>query len=215
MLIFSGISGSYCKASLCPNLQCPSSCYGFDGADCTCLPKGCNVEININPDAENKPFCQGGKVKCTLGRPACKEEKERPVCGSSFGFTGKLSGPGCTQRTARSNPYFNHGAAFCVFPDDLLIDTLDCRKRVLCKKNKGRIKPCREDRSLCKCVCAFKVKNQKNTPRCTILDEVKCNKKLTATCSNPLNVPKCDDGKLYCFNTGESSVDLVDKVTCK
>lgn len=216
-LIFSilGLSNlSNHSVAICPGVQCPGSCYGIEGSDCTCLPKGCDeIEPTLSTDAaKNPPFCVNGKVNCKSGKPVCKSFIRIPTCGSNFGFTGKLSGPGCTNR-ARS--LIDLGAVSCKTIDDLAIEGLGCTKKGLCKNLQSRKKPCRVDRLLCKCVCPFEIRKQKHTPICNLDDIPFCAKHFIPTCTNPDNIPKCDNGKLFCFNVPGNFADLADKIICQ
>lgn len=118
--------------SVCPNVVCPPPCEAIEGANCQCLPLGCE-NAYLSTDAKtNKPFCRKGKIKCKIGSPACKGrffKGDKPICGSKFGYTGELAGPGCTTRRSTDerreieNILFNHGAAVCEIPPPITLVT--------------------------------------------------------------------------------------------
>ena len=180
----------------------------------------CQVEIPCNSSSSGgfvpgTPFCSNGQVMCNSGVPACVNILiPIPVCGSTFGFTGELGGPGCTNL---SRTLFNAGAASCAPPARVALSTdeLQCTKNNLCPQNKKRVEPCRENKASCECVCPFNLKHQKNTPRCSKNDLPVCSKDLLPICSNPNNAAACYKGKLFCQDIDVGPIDLTDKVFCR
>lgn len=158
------------------------------------------------------PYCTGNNIKCDVGTPACPNN-EIPACGSVFGFTGELAGPGCTDQ---GNNFFDHRAAFCRSNIKSFTNIeLRCDKENLCPKNRKRFQACRDDKTTCKCVCPFKTKARKHTPACDNEDHPICSGKLTPTCTNPSNFAVCYDKKLVCHNKDTGAIDLTDIVECK
>lgn len=163
----------------------------------------------------NKPFCEKGKVKCPMGTPICKAYRPSnkfPICGSKLGLMGSLSGPGCASKLYFT---FDRGAVVCKTREELATEGVECKKKDLCKNQRDRKKSCREDRVLCMCICAFETRNQKYTPRCNTDETPVCAKNFIPTCTGPNNIPKCENGKLFCFNVQNNVVDLSDKITCQ
>ena len=161
------------------------------------------------------PFCSNGEVICSVGVPTCPDFLTPiPECGSNFGFTGDLSAPGCTNKT---RTIFDTKNIVCTQPDRLLssLNQTECNKKNLCPDRRNRIESCREDRTLCKCVCPFSLKNQKYTPRCNETNLPICSKDLLPICSNQNNTATCYEGKLFCQDTDTGLIYLTDKVYCQ
>ena len=95
------------------------------------------------------------------------------------------------------------------------LNQLSCLSSNLCPSDRTRFKPCREDETLCKCICQFKTRNEKHTPSCSNADIPVCPGKLTPVCSNPKNKPVCDGGILFCEDIETLSIDLEDNIFCK
>lgn len=212
------VSGQF---TVCSGKQCSPPCYAIEGSDCSCIPKGCDGSLNnsLSIDVLDEAFCKDGKVLCKNGStPACRgnDKDLKPVCGGwLFGFGGGLSGPGCAKRFARKYSYFDKGAIYCRTQKPLSPDSTSCKKKTLCDRKSKRKKSCRDDRVLCKCVCPFRIKNQKNTPSCDENDKPTCPKNLSPICSLPGNIAGCEGGKLFCKNVSTGAIDLLDKILCK
>lgn len=207
---------SYAQEILCPDVVCVAPCIAFDGSTCECLPKGCKQGLTTdsttttNNTPTNTPFCINNEVVCADGIPRCIGTNRKPVCGSALGFREEFSGPGCTNKRRR---FFDPQGIFCDLSADILLPDKKCKTKKLCKS--ARKKSCREDRTLCKCICQFETDKVKHTPKCNKFDEAICPKKLTPSCSNPNNKPTCNGRKLFCETTDGTLVDLADKVICK
>ena len=217
-LFFVSVLPGSALIEICPGKVCSPPCYGIEGSDCSCAPRGCDglPDGSLSIDVlSSKPFCKHGKVLCNQGVPDCRNKDLRPVCGGwLFGFRAGLSGPGCTKRYARTYSYFDKTNVYCR-TQALSPGAASCTQSELCDKNSKRKKPCREDRFLCQCVCPFEIQNQKYTPSCNANDKPKCPKNLVPKCSLSSNAVGCEGGKLYCKSVVTGAIDLKDKIFCK
>ena len=166
----------------------------------------------------NIPFCENNSIKCQTGTPACPSDGV-PVCGSIFGFSGSLGGPGCVNPAMTA---FDYNLAFCrsLLSKILPVETntpvqIKCESKEQCPKEKTRFKPCRFDLTSCKCECPFEVKKEKHTPRCNKKDKPICSGDFKAVCNKEENDPECNSGKLFCRNSSSATIDLIDRVRCK
>ena len=166
----------------------------------------------------NTPSCSGGVVTCSpSGAPTCPTGYI-PVCGSVLGLRGSFAGPGCYSRLRQ---YFYIGQVTCVPPSRVVSPVssfnkeIKCNEKNLCRVNNKRTEPCRDDLSLCKCACAFTVRYQKQTPRCSKNDLPECLNGSTPRCRKTTNVPQCYDSKLVCQDLDVGQIDLSDLVYCK
>ena len=183
------------------------SCFGGIGA-CIGTSSG-----SSSSSGSTIPYCSSGQITCDIGVPACNSGNA-PTCGSNFGLPPVFAGQGCL--TPNMN-LFIVGDAFCAATQRVTLEknaTCDS-KRNLCPSNRKRYSHCREDKNSCQCVCQFKSKRQKRTPRCTKQDQVVCSKNFTPRCSKPNNQPICSDGKLLCVDQKLRTVDLQDIILCK
>lgn len=203
------VSTSSSSSSGCGPIICPLGCLPNP---ITCMCVCSSSSSSSSSGGLNPPFCTSGQVRCNSGVPSCTSGNI-PVCGSIFGFTGDLAGPGCTDQAMT---FFNHNSAFC--RPNLRIPSLNkiisCDKN-LCDYSKGRFQPCREDQYFCKCVCPFVTRNQKQTPRCNQFDQATCSNNSIPLCTKTSNRAVCYDYKLFCQDIDVGFIDLVDKVFCK
>ena len=214
---------------LCPSGQAPCcilfsdeagcsnglSCYGgrgFCGVSSS-SSSGSTSSSSSSSGGFGAPFCSiSGQILCSPGVPTCSSGLI-PTCGSVFGLPPEFAGPGCV---TQSMQLFFPGIAFCTAALRVTSsEQLSCDEdKKLCPSNRERFKNCREDRASCRCVCQFKTKREKYTPRCSADNQAICSKGLTPTCSDPLNEPVCSGDKLFCRRKESSAIDLGDFVSC-
>ena len=187
-------------------------------ATCTrcayCRSTSSSTSTSSTSGGGSSPTCDNNKnIICASGTPTCRNNRTA-ICGSRLGFTGSLTGPGCYGYGS-----FDLGAASCASASSFRVDKsnkFSCESSNLCPSNRARFNPCREDKTICECSCSFKLENSRHTPRChKIYDVADCPGRLTPTCSNPNNMPSCDNGILFCVDTDTLSIDLEDDVSCK
>lgn len=141
--------------TICPGVKCLPPCTGLEGSNCTCLPLGCEVPSLSNPGLSldtKTPFCVDSEIMCNTGIPFCKSGK--PTCGSKFGYSGDLAGPGCKQKYAGIATSFYRGTALCGVAQAKPSPKKKCKTKNLCT-SKQRSDSCSPDRTLCKCICPF------------------------------------------------------------
>ena len=235
-----GIKCSNCSTStiVCPSTHPFTRCIGGSLPGCcnqslggSCIqdvycPVGASTSTSSTSggstsggtSSSNIPFCSSGLVICNSSTPTCLNGNT-PICGSTFGFTGNLAGPGCTNSTMT---FFDHGQAFCRSQFRVTDEqsgknesASSCSKSKLCPE--GRYyKSCREDRTLCDCICPFSFDlGKRMVPLCDKYDEIVCAGNKSPKCSNEKNIPDCTNGKLYCKDIDNEKIDLVDKIYCQ
>ena len=173
--------------------------------------------INVGPPGDmlpdeinNVPNCLNDNLSCNSGLPTCLTG-DIPICGSAFGLSGDLAGPGCADKLFS---FFENDDSYCstqIMTFSQEVET--CEKTSLCPSHRKRFALCREDKVFCKCVCPFKFKRDIPTARCYD-DEPTCPGTLEPKCLQDGNSPICVDGKLLCGDEG-GFVDLIDTVSCK
>lgn len=212
-------------ATICPGVICPVPCNALEGSDCTCLPEGCDVPVpSTSSSGLIRPVCKSGKVVCDVGTVECEEYKGRiPVCGSKYGYSGDVAGPGCTDDSLPNDfkigedIYFWGGSAFCKVGSStrkkkLKLTEKDCKKENLCESFPTT---CREDRTLCKCICPFDSNRERFIPKCSSDDVAFCEEGLTPTCTKDRLTAGCNGGVLFCLNPKTGAISLRTKIKCK
>ena len=192
------------------------SCFGGQGScivSSSTSSSGGSSSTSSSSSGGNNPFCLNGQIMCNIGTPTCPTG-QTPDCGSNYGLTGEFSGQGCI--TQSMNFFFVNGA-FCSQSQRVISSTQQIQtcESNLCPTNRERFQSCREDRTSCKCVCPFKTKNEKTTPRCDSNNQPACSDKLNPICSRLSNIVVCLDGKLLCQDKGSGSIDFTDIIFCK
>lgn len=133
-----------------------------------------------------------------------------PDCGSNYGLTGTFAGQGCA---SPSMDLLSLGTTPC---SSLANHVSSCENsESLCPANRKRFESCREDKTSCKCVCQFKTRNEKTTPRCNSNDVPVCSSKSNPVCSKLNNTPVCLDGKILCQDKDSRTIDFTDIISCK
>lgn len=123
-----------------------------------------------------------------------------------------MAGAGCID-DART--FFDSDVVICSNESNQFNQVRTCRRNILCPRSRKRFAACREDKTLCKCVCPFKIKKQRFTPICNKDGNPACTNGLTPSCTDEKNSPQCFDGKLACTDDENGFIDLTDIVICK
>ncbi len=158
--------------------------------------------------------CLDGHVMCDSGVAFCLGGLV-PDCGSNYGLTSEFAGQGCA---SPSKDLFSPGTVSCTSSEkslSLANQVSSCENsNNLCPASRKRFEGCREDKTSCKCVCQFKTRNEKTTPRCNN-NQPACSNNSIPECSNPNNFVICLDGKLLCHDKDADVIDFSDIVSCK
>ena len=192
------------------------SCFGGQGFCGTSSTSSSSTSSGgSSSSGGNVPFCSNGQITCNSGSPLCTSGLI-PDCGSNYGLTGDFAGQGCI--TPSMNLFFV-GTSFCSLSQRVFLPTKQVKicqdKESICPINRERFQFCREDKTTCSCVCQFKTKSARSTPRCDNFNLPACSGKQSPTCSKPNNVPVCLDGKLSCQDKDFNSIDLADVISCE